>query len=189
MQVYIDIKETTLKSNRLKIRPFKKDDLEDFYEFAKVDGVGQLAGWKPHGSIEESIEILNIFIEGKKEFAIELEGKVIGSIGIKNYNEKLFPNLEEKRVCELGFVLSKDYWGKGLMPEAVKEVMTWLFKVQNIDAIICGYFSRNNRSRRVQEKLGFKYIADYKYKTRIGNIEDTKMMIIYKEEFTKIRHT
>ena len=50
----------------------------------------------------------------RKTFAIEYEGKVIGSLGIEEYDEKLFPDLENKLGRSLGFVLSKDYWGLGL---------------------------------------------------------------------------
>ena len=61
------------------------EDLEDFYEYASVDGVGQMAGWNPHKSRSESQEIMNRFISHKRTFALELKKnkKVIGSIGIE----------------------------------------------------------------------------------------------------------
>lgn len=57
--------------------------MNDFYEYASVDGVGQMAGWNPHKSKEESQEILKLFIEDRNVFALELKAnrKVIGSIG------------------------------------------------------------------------------------------------------------
>ena len=80
MNVEIDISNVTLKTKRLILRPWKLTDLDDFFEYASVDGVGQMAGWEPHKSKDESLEILNRFIEGKKTFALEYNGKVIGSL-------------------------------------------------------------------------------------------------------------
>ena len=70
MNPAIDISKVTLKTSRLTLRPWTMDDLQDFYDYAKVDGVGQMAGWTPHKSIEESERILTDFVEGKKTFAI-----------------------------------------------------------------------------------------------------------------------
>ena len=112
MNAEIDISRTILKTERLTLRPWRQEDLDDFYEYASVDGVGQMAGWVPHKSKEESQNILNHFIENKKTFALEYRGKVIGSLGIERYNEQRFPELQEKKGRELGFVLSKDFWGK-----------------------------------------------------------------------------
>ena len=123
MNAEIDISNVVLTTERLVLRPWRQSDLEDFFEYASVDGVGQMAGWKPHENIEISQFIMNRFIENKKTFALEYQGKVIGSLGIELYNEKHFPELDDKKCREIGYVLSKDYWGQGLMPEAVREVI------------------------------------------------------------------
>ena len=96
--------------------------MADFYAYARVDGVGQMAGWLPHENMEKSREILNHFIEGKKTFALEYQGKVIGSLGVEEYREALYPELAALQGRSIGYVLSKDYWGQGLMPEAVEAV-------------------------------------------------------------------
>lgn len=66
-----------------------------------------------------------MFIGHKKTFALEYQGKVIGSLGIEQYNEDHFPEFADKKCREIGYVLSKEYWGQGLMPEAVKEVIRY----------------------------------------------------------------
>ena len=66
MNAEIDISRTILKTERLTLRPWRQEDLDDFFEYASVDGVGQMAGWVPHKSKEESQSILNHFIENKK---------------------------------------------------------------------------------------------------------------------------
>ena len=75
MNALIDISGVELRTERLLLRPWRETDLEDFYAYAREDGVGQMAGWKPHESIEESRQILEMFIAEKKTFALEHEGK------------------------------------------------------------------------------------------------------------------
>lgn len=176
----IDITGTTLQTERLILRPWKAADLNDFYEYAKVDGVGQMAGWVPHKSIEESQVILSHFIEGKKTFALELGGKAIGSVGVENYNEQNYPELDHLQGREIGYVLSKDYWGQGLMPEAVKAVIAWLFEEVKLDFIVIGHFDWNNQSRRVIEKCGFKYVKQTTYHTRYDTVENSMEYILYR---------
>ena len=127
MNALIDISCVTLKTQRLILRPWRETDLEDFYEYAKVDGVGQMAGWLPHESKETTQMILDSFITHKKTFALERNGKVIGSLGIENYKEDEFPEFAQLRGRSIGYVLSKDYWGQGLMPEAVQAVINYAF--------------------------------------------------------------
>ena len=158
MNKIINITDVILKTERLILRPWKETDLNDFYEYAKVDGVGQLAGWTPHKNIEESKRILDIFIEGKKTFAIEYRGKVIGSLGIECYNEENYPEFNALQGREIGYVLSKDFWGQGIMPEAVKGVIPYLFEVENLDFILVRHSDSNAQSARVVQKCGFKYI-------------------------------
>ena len=143
MNPEIDISNVILKTERLLIRPWRQSDLDDFYSYASVDGVGQMAGWKPHESKEESKIILDMFISHKKTFALEYQGKVIGSVGIEKYNETHFPEFKNKKCREIGYVLSKEYWGQGLMPEALKEVIRFLFENANLDVIFCGHFIVN----------------------------------------------
>lgn len=72
MNATVDVSNSFLETKRLVIRPWKIDDLEDFNEYAKVDGVGQWAGWNPHTSIKESEEILSLFIKGKNHYVVIL---------------------------------------------------------------------------------------------------------------------
>lgn len=183
MNPEIDISNVVLKTERLVIRPWRQSDLDDFYAYASVDGVGQMAGWKPHKSKEESKTILDMFIRHKKTFALEYQGKVIGSVGIEKYNEAHFPEFENKKCREIGYVLSKEYWGQGLMPEAVNEVIRFLFENVDLDVIFCGHFLRNTQSQRVQEKCGFKHYAFDTYETSLNTIEENEVTILTKEDW------
>ncbi len=179
MNKQIDITNTVLTTPRLTLRPWRESDLNDFYEYASVDGVGQMAGWNPHRNVEESKTILSHFIEGKHVFALEHQGKVIGSLGVEEYSEENYPELDALQGREIGYVLSKAYWGQGLMPEAVKAVIDWLFNEIRLDFIIVGHFDRNAQSKRVIEKCGFQYIKTTKFETRYDTVENSMEYILY----------
>ena len=183
MNQEIDISNVVLRTERLLIRPWSQSDLDDLYEYASVDGVGQMAGWKPHESKAESQMILDMFIRDKKTFALEYQGKVIGSIGIEKYNEARYPEFEKKKCREIGYVLSKAYWGRGLMPEAVKEVICFLFDKAGLDVIFCGHYLSNEQSKRVHEKCGFRHYAFDTRETVINTVEDHEETILTKEDW------
>ena len=183
MNALIDISCVTLKTQRLILRPWRETDLEDFYEYAKVDGVGQMAGWLPHESKETTQMILDSFITHKKTFALERNGKVIGSLGIENYKEDEFPEFAQLRGRSIGYVLSKDYWGQGLMPEAVQAVIEYLFREENFDFLIISHYDFNDQSRRVIQKCGFHYIKTIRLQTRYNTTEDTLVYALTRKEW------
>lgn len=174
MNAEFDITGKVVETPRLILREWRLSDLDDFYEYASVDGVGQMAGWKPHENKEKSLEILKRFIEGKHVFAIEYKEnhKAIGSLGIEKYgSEDKLTEFTNYKGRELGYVLSKDYWNKGIMTEAVKTIIDYLFNELDFDFLLCGHFDFNNQSRRVQEKCCFIPYRKLVFDTRIGTKE------------------
>ena len=174
MNAIYKINGKAIETERLILRAFRESDLADFYEYASVEGVGEMAGWYHHESIEESTEILDMFINEDKTFAICLKenGKVIGSLGIEKYGlEDRLTEFDGYYGREIGYVLSKDHWGRGIMPEAVKAVIDYLFNNLNLDFLTCGYYDFNTRSKRVQEKCGFKPYRRLVMDTRLGTKE------------------
>ena len=174
MNANFEIGALVIETERLVLRSFKQSDLHDFNEYASIPGVGEMAGWKHHETIQKTQEILDKFIKEDKTFAIVLKknNKVIGSIGVEKYG------LEEKLTefngyygREIGYVLSKDYWGEGIMPEAVGAVIDYLFNDLNLDFLTCGYYDFNHQSKRVQEKCGFKPYRKLVMDTRLGTKE------------------
>ena len=182
MNILADISGVKLETERLILREWKESDLDDFYEYASVDGVGQMAGWQPHENIEKSREILDSFINGKHTFCIEYEGKAIGSLGLEKYAENAFSELSDMRGTELGFVLSKDFWGQGLMPEAVNAAADYCFGTLGADFLLCGYFPANTRSARIQAKCGFRYYKTLKQICRSGETRIVVMNVLFGKE-------
>ncbi len=179
MNAEIDISKVILETDRLRIRPWSMEDLEDFYEYASVDGVGQMAGWNPHKSRSESQEIMNRFISHKRTFALELKKnkKVIGSIGIEEISFDLGEPYTSLKGREIGYVLSKEYWGMGLMPEAAGKVMEYCFDVSGCQFLQCSHSFENAQSKRVIEKCGFEFIQDYERTNKNGENHKSKMYV------------
>lgn len=175
MDISVNIDCVVLETERLVLRPWKQSDLKDFFEYALVQGVGEMAGWNHHKSIEESREILDVFINEHKTFALELKnnGRVIGSLGIEKINslDDPYENMYGK---EIGYVLSKDYWGRGLMTEAVKKVIDFCFDDLSLDYLWISHWVDNDKSRRVIEKCGFEFVKEFEYTCQNGDIRPSR---------------
>ena len=173
----VDVSNIRIETERLILRPWRESDLEDFYAYASVPGVGEMAGWKHHTSMDESKAILDMFIREKRTFALELKGngKVIGSLGLeeRDFQEK------DKQGREIGYVLSKEFWGMGLMPEAVHAVIDYCFCSLQWDYLTCCHFLHNSQSRRVIEKCGFVYFADSRFETSYNTVEISRSYVLY----------
>ena len=169
MDITIDLSNTTLETPRLTLRPWRESDLPDFYEYASVPGVGEMAGWPHHESIDVSRQILSSFIDEKNDLAItdRETGKVIGSLGLHPSWLNDDPRYSGLKVKEVGYVLSKDYWGRGLMPEAVAAVINFCFEQLGLDALTVGHFTENPQSKRVIEKCGFTFVKRGEYYAKL----------------------
>ena len=182
MNAEINISNVILETDRLILRTWELKDLDDFFEYASVEGVGEKAGWEHHKSKDKSLEILKMFIEEKKVFAIVLKEnqKVIGSIGIEELSEELDKDLDNLLGRELGYVLNKDYWNKGIMKEAVSKVVDYCFNTLKLNFLMASYFNHNIASKRVLENLNFKFYKDIIIETKYNNIKEKSTLMLLK---------
>ncbi len=144
-----------LETSRLILRPFTEADAADVYEYGKDPRVGPPAGWQPHKDMAESLEVIRTIFAQPGVFAVVLKenGKVIGSVGYVGGHRTVLPGPDE----EIGYALSPAYWGRGLMSEAVEEILRWGFEDLGLATQWCGHYDFNDKSRRVLEKCGFLY--------------------------------
>ena len=145
------------ETERLVLRRWQDSDAESLYEYAKDPDIGPIAGWPPHRSIEESRGIIANVLNGKEAYAICLktDHKAIGAIELKlNGHTDLTERDDE---CEMGYWLGKPFWGQGIMPEAAREMLRRAFEELGMTRVWCGYYEGNAKSKRVQEKVGFRY--------------------------------
>ena len=146
-----------LETERLVFRPWKESDTPDLYACACDGAVGPIAGWPPHKSPEESLEVIRHVFNGPECYALCLKGKT-GPIGCIELKLRGCTDMTDKEdECELGYWLGKPFWGKGLMTEAALEMIRHGFEDLGMTRIWCGYYEGNERSKRVQEKAGFRY--------------------------------
>lgn len=146
-----------LETKRLILRPWEEDDAEDLYQYAKNPLVGPAAGWPPHSSVENSRDIIRGVLSEPETYAVVLKEsqKPIGSVGIMIGS---YSNLEiSDEEGEIGYWIGVPYWGQGLIPEAVQELIRYGFEELNLKTLWCAYFDGNEKSHRVQEKCGFRY--------------------------------
>jgi hypothetical protein len=147
----------TLETKRLVLRPWEEGDAEDLYRYASHPNVGPIAGWAVHTSVENSREIIRGVLSASETYAVVLKetGRPVGSIGLMRGGASNIgiPDTEG----EIGYWIGVPYWGRGLIPEAVREMVRHGFEDLSLERIWCGYFEGNVKSRRVQEKCGFRY--------------------------------
>lgn len=144
-----------LQTERLILRPWKESDAESLYEYAKDERVGPIAGWPVRTSVENSREIIKNVLSAPETYAVCLkeDNKAIGSVG-------LIPPMQShtkatKDEVEIGYWIGVPFWGKGYIPEAVRELQHRAFVNLGYSAIWCGYYDGNAKSKRCQEKCGF----------------------------------
>ena len=110
-------------------------------------------------------------------FAITADNIVIGSVGIFRQG-----NIHRK-TAELGYYVAEEYWGKGIMTEAVRKICEYVFSRSDIIRIYAEPFANNKASCRVLEKAGFQYEGTLRSNAvKNGKVIDMKMYSLLKEE-------
>ncbi len=176
------MERNTFETERLLLRPWQESDAEALYKYAANPNVGPIAGWPPHTSIENSRDIIRSVLSAPESYAVVLKetGEAVGSIGIMTERSETNSAKMVDNECEIGYWIGEPYWGQGLIPEAVRELLRHIFEDLHLSAAWCGYYDGNEKSRRVQEKCGFIY----------SHTEDEKPVPLMNEvrtaHFTKI---
>ena len=146
-----------LETERLTMRHWQDSDAEELFTYAQDPDIGPVAGWPAHGSVAESLETIRGVLSEPETYAVCLKetGRAIGSIALKLNGHTDMTDRDDE--CELGYWIGKPYWGRGLMPEAAREILRHAFEDLGMRCVWAGYYDGNDKSRRVQEKCGFCY--------------------------------
>ena len=124
-----------LETERLILRPWEEKDANDLFQYASNPEVGPIAGWPVHTSVENSREIIKSYLSAPETYAIVLKETMqpVGSIGlmIGSASDKGIPDTE----AEIGYWIGVPYWGQGLIPEAVREMMRHGFDDLNLEKL------------------------------------------------------
>jgi len=170
-------------TERLILRPIVLNDLEDIFEYSKHPLVGPDAGWKPHESRNETMDIMKaIFLDKDSVWGIVLKDsqKMIGSVGLIED-----PKRENNLAMMLGYAIAYEQWGKGITSEASRVVLNYGFEKLGLSLISVCCYEYNSRSRGVITKCGFKYEGTMRQaeKRYDGKIFDSEIYSITKEEW------
>ena len=144
-----------METERLILRPWRESDAEALYKYASDPDVGPRAGWPPHKSVEESLQIIKTVFNTPTMWAVELKetGEAIGCVG---YLPASVSNLQiPDDQCEVGYWIGKPYWGRGICTEALRLVIDYCFNVKHFTVLWGDFFPSNPASGRVMTKCGF----------------------------------
>ena len=148
---------SVLMTRRLVLRRWNQKDAEDLYRYACDPDVGPIAGWPPHKNPDESRAVIRDVLNGREAYAICLkeDGRAIGAIELKLNGHTDLTDRDDE--CEMGYWLGKPFWGRGIVPEAVTEMLRRAFEDIGMQKVWVGYYEGNSKSKRVQEKCRFRF--------------------------------
>ncbi|HFR3747345.1 TPA: GNAT family N-acetyltransferase [Streptococcus suis] len=146
-----------IETPRLLLRPWTVDDAENLFALASHPEIGPRAGWPAHQSLEESRNVIETVFTQPETYALvdNITGKPVGAISLMIGGASKLTTSDKE--AELGYWLGRDYWGQGLVPEAIRKLLCHAFETLKLKTVWCGYFEGNEQSRRAQEKCGFTY--------------------------------
>lgn len=168
-----------MQTERILLRRWLETDAEALYKYASDPNVGPRAGWPPHKSIDESLEVIRTFFNNGTTWAIVLK-ETNEAIGAMGYFTQATSNIPiGKDDCEVGYWVGKPHWNKGICTEALRMMLDYCINIKHFDNIWCDHFTGNPASGRVMEKCGFK---DTGKLNRCSNLlgGDKDMVKIYK---------
>lgn len=143
-----------LETERLFLRKLTPADAEDIFAYASDDQITRYLTWDTHGSLENTLGFIYYTLSryerdeaGDWGIVVKATGKLVGTIGFVK-SDRI------NHYGEIGYVLSRNYWGQGIMPEAAAEVIRFAFEVMGLNRVESCHFLPNEKSGRVMQKVG-----------------------------------
>ncbi len=147
-----------IETERLLLRGREPEDAEAIFRYASDPEVTPYMAWEPSQSLADVWDFLDgltafNYEQEALDYAIALRSsprELIGGVGV-------YWRPREHRVMELGYVLSKEHWGKGFVPEAAGALIQFAFRTTPVERIFAPIFAENAKSRRAAEKMGLRF--------------------------------
>lgn len=177
-------KNPKFETKRLLIRKLLPDDADDMYSYASLPETSKYLLWEPHPSRLYTADLIHFlqkeYVIGKySDFAIIFKetGKMIGTVGFTSFDEK-------SSVAEVGYVISPEYWHRGIATEALGAILSISFFDLGVQRVEAKYMPENIYSRKVMEKCGMTYEGTARRKMLVkGLYRDIAYCSILKEEY------
>lgn len=174
-----------IETARLILRPFTPEDAEDMYiNWASDPEVTRFLTWPVHAGVEVTRTLLEDWSARYEDGAYfnwamqwKADGRVIGSIsGVRVH--------ESTGEAEIGYCLSRAYWGQGIMPEALRAVVAYLFETAEMNRVCACHDVRNPNSGRVMKKAGMTFEGIFRQAGRNNQgIADMAWYAILREDW------
>ncbi|MBR4828666.1 MAG: GNAT family N-acetyltransferase [Muribaculaceae bacterium] len=149
------VKKILMQNEGIILRHWHESDAKVLFKYASDPDVGPRAGWPPHKSVDESLEIIRTVFNNHTTWAIVLKetGEPIGAIGYGPSCDCNLPCREDEPIA--GYWIAKPYWNQGICTEALTMMIEHIRETTDIPSLISGHFIDNPASGRVMEKCGF----------------------------------
>ncbi len=175
-----------LETPRLTLRKARMSDSADIYRYAQDPEVARHVLWDAHRSIFETRGYVRFLLyqyrssqPGSWGIVLKETGHVIGTIGYMSYNA-------DNATVEVGYSLSREHWGKGLMTEALDAVISETFRTLKLHRIEAMHFTDNPASGRVMEKCGMQHEGHMRERINCkGVFRDVEMWGILQSDWKK----
>ncbi|GAA0594499.1 GNAT family N-acetyltransferase [Virgibacillus siamensis] len=180
-----DGKFPVLETERLILRKISMDDLEDMYEYGSSDEVSAYVSWPTHQSMEDTKRFVETVLEEYSRgvlpvfwgIVLKTSQKLIGTINYVSWKPK-------HQTGEIGYVLSRHYWGQGFMPEAAEKVLEYGFCQLGLIRVQARCFVENTGSEKVMQKVGMTHEGTMrKAMFAKGRHWDLRMYSVLADEF------
>lgn len=180
------LKSVPFETQRLHIRPITDSDYLDMYEYSKLEEVCEYLLWSPHinpdvtrGYIEYLQQRYKKGLYADWAVIVKETGKMIGTCGFANVNTS-------GNFCEIGYVLSPQFQGKGYMTEAVLKLLDLTFNVFGFDTAKLRIISENEASVRLAKRLGFSFDEEIKMEIK-GREKDVSIYLLTNKKYKKAK--
>ena len=179
-----------IETPRLTLRKMRMSDAADVHRYAKDPEVARHVLWEPHRSIFDTRAYIRFLLyqyrngqPGSWGIVLKETGRVVGTIGYMGYSQ-------EHATVEVGYSLSREHWGQGLMPEALAAVIDETFRVLPIHRIEAMHFTDNPASGRVMQKCGMTHEGHMRERICCkGVFRDVDMWGILRKDRERLRHS
>ena len=168
-----------ISTERLLLRRIKIDDAESMFKnWASDDDVTKYLRWKAHKDIETTKEVINLWLQKYQNEQTYIWAIVYKETDVLIGTIEIMPVDKEPGTAQAGYCIAKKYWNKGIMTEALKSVIDYMFSKVELKKIVAWHLVDNEASGKVMQKSGMKFKGLKKSgdKDCDGNLRD---IIIY----------
>jgi [ribosomal protein S5]-alanine N-acetyltransferase len=181
------VQHPQLETSRLLMRKVTFKDLKDMYAYTSSQEVTKYVPFPPHKTLEDTRKFIDYILE-----QYQINKKLLWGIQLKE-TQKFIGTIEfvtfesAHNKAEIAYVLSEDYWEKGIMSEAATEVIKFGFQTLNLTRIQARTFKENIGSQKVLEKVGMTFEGTLRKSMFLkGKYQDINIYSILNEEYDLI---